>query len=159
MNTSFVVVRIESSADVSKLENEYPRSMDKKFIIALIVTRSIPLSDGLDALMKAIPLIDEVRIARNLEKACQQVEISKAQIILIDSALLGNNPIAVLKKVRMLSPESQRILLVDDVQEVNLMPRYAEAILIKGSTPSAVAAIVSNLLVEKGDDHEHNDPN
>src|SRR5688572_28310126 len=157
MNTSFVVVRIVSSADVSKRQSEYPRGMDKKIIIALIVTRSIPLSDGLDALLTAIPQIDEVRIARNFENACEQVEISKARIILIDSVLLGNNPIASLEKVRMLSPESRRILLVDEVQEINLMPRYAEAILIKGSAPSALAAIVTNLLVERGDDHEHND--
>jgi DNA-binding NarL/FixJ family response regulator len=133
--------------------------MDNKTIIALIVTRSIPLSDGLDALLKAIPQIDEVRIARNLENACQQVETSKAQLILIDSGLLGEDPIPVLEKVRMLSPGSQRILLVDEVQEVNLMPRYAEAILIKGSAPSAVAVIVTNLLVERGDNHEHNDSN
>ena len=48
---------------------------------------------------------------------------------------------------------------MDDVQEVNLMPRYAEAILIKGSAASAVAVIVTNLLVERGDDHERNDSN
>jgi hypothetical protein len=40
---------------------------------------------------------------------------------------------------------------VDDVQEVNLMPRYAEAILVKGSAPSAVAALVINLLADEGD--------
>jgi len=48
---------------------------------------------------------------------------------------------------------------VDDVQKVNLMPNYAEAILIKGISPSAVASIVTNLLSEKGDEHEHNDSN
>ncbi|HMB24640.1 MAG TPA: hypothetical protein VKP08_17470 [Anaerolineales bacterium] len=124
--------------------------MDKKSITALIVTRSTPLSDGLDALLKAIPQIDEVRIAQNFENACQQVEISKPKIILIDSALLGNDPTAVLEKVRILSPESHRLLLVDDVQEIDLMPRYAEAILVKGSAPSAVAALVIDLLVDEG---------
>jgi hypothetical protein len=39
------------------------------------------------------------------------------------------------------------------------MSDYAEAILIKGSASAAVAVIVSNLLVEKGKDHEHNDSN
>ena len=56
-----------------------------------------------------------MRIARNLENACQQVETSKAQIILIDSVLLGKEPVAILEKVGMLSSESQRILPVDDV--------------------------------------------
>jgi hypothetical protein len=70
--------------------------------------------------------------------------------------LLGHNLTAALEKIRMLSPETQRVLLVDDVQEVNLMPRYAEAILIKGAAPSAVVTIVTNLLSEKGEDHENN---
>ena len=39
------------------------------------------------------------------------------------------------------------------------MSDYAEAIFVKGSAASAVAVIVSNLLVEKGKDHEHNDSN
>lgn len=144
---------------MSKHQSEYPRSMNNKIIIALIVTRSIPLSDGLDALLSAIPEINEVQVARNFENACQQAETSKAQIILIDLALLGKDPIASLEKVRMLSPESRRILVVDEVQEIDLMPHYAEAILIKGSAPSAVAAIVTDLLVEKGDNHERNDTN
>ena len=39
------------------------------------------------------------------------------------------------------------------------MSDYAEAILIKGSAASVVAVSVTNLLVEKGKDHEHNDSN
>jgi hypothetical protein len=50
------------------------------------------------------------------------------------------------------------VLLVDDVEKVNLVPKYAEAILIKGAAPSALTAIVTDLLLEKGDDHERNDP-
>lgn len=155
MNASFVAVRIEASADVSKSPTEYAGSMDKKIITVLIVTRSIPLSDGLDALLRAIPQIDEVQIARNLETAYQQIDASKAQIILIDSVQLGNSAKAVLEKIRTVSPSTQRILLLDEVQNANLMPAYAEAVLIKGTSPAAVASIVTNLLSEKGDDHEH----
>ena len=133
--------------------------MNKKIIVVLIVTRSIPLADGLDALLKAIPRIDEVKIARNFENALQQIESRKPRIVLIDSVLLGNKPDVSLEKIILLSPETQRVLLVDDVQEVNLMPRYAEAILIKGISPSAVATIVTNLLFSKGEENEHNDSN
>jgi DNA-binding NarL/FixJ family response regulator len=131
--------------------------MDKGNIAILIVARSISLSDGLDALLKAIPLIDEVQIARNFASVYQQIGTRQIQIILIDSNLLGNDPPATLEKIKMLSPETQRVLLLDDVQDVNLMPRYAEAILIKGAAPSAVAAIVTNLLSGKGEVHELND--
>lgn len=130
--------------------------MDQHNIIALIVTRSIPLSDGLDALLKALPQIAEVQIAMNVESAPRQIETKKPRIVLLDAVLLGNTPEVFLEKIQMLSPETQRVLLVDEVQEVNLMPRYAEAILIKGAAPSAVAAIVTNLLSEKGKEHDSN---
>lgn len=131
----------------------------KQNIEILIVTRSIPLADGLDALLKAIPQIDEVQIVRNFENAIQQIETRKPSIVLIDSALLGNKPEALLDKIHTISPETQRVLLADDVQAVKWMPQYAEAILIKGAPPTALATIVTNLFVEKGDEHEHNGSN
>lgn len=133
--------------------------MNKEIIIVLIATRSIPLADGLDALLKAIPQIEEVQIARNLENAYSKIKDGKPQIILIDSVLLGSNPEVALEKIQTLSPTTQRVLLVDDVLEVNLMPKYAEAILIKGISPSVVATIVTNLFVINGEENELNDSN
>lgn len=159
MNTSFVVPQIDGSADASKCPNEYPTDMNKKNIIVLIAARSIPLTDGLDALLKAIPQIDEVRIARNLENVYQQLETRKIRIVLIDAVLFGNDLEVVLEKIHILSPETHRVLLVDDVQRVNLMPRYAEAILIKGAAPTAIAAIVTTLLLEKGENHDNDHSN
>lgn len=125
--------------------------MKKQIIAALIATRSIPLGEGLDALLKAIPQIDEVEIITSLEKALQKIEARKPEIVLLDVALSGNKAQALLEKIVSLSPETQRVLLVDDVQDVKWMPQYAEAILIKGVSPSAVATIVTNLLLSKGD--------
>lgn len=125
--------------------------MKKQIIAALIATRSIPLGEGLDALLKAIPQIDEVEIITSLEKALKKIEARKPEIVLLDVALSGNKAQALLEKIVSLSPETQRVLLVDDVQDVKWMPPYAEAILIKGVSPSAVATIVTNLLLSKGD--------
>lgn len=158
-DTSFVAVRIEDSADASMSANGYPRSMEKKIIVVLIVTRSIPLSDGLDALLRAIPQIDEVHIVRNIESAFQQVVTGKPRIILIDAVLFRTSLLAALQKMQKLSAEMQRVLLVDDVEKSTLLPKHAEAILIKGAPPSALTAIVSNLLLGKGEEHEHNDSN
>lgn len=133
-------------------------SMNNK-TIALIVTQSISLADGLEALLKAIPQIDEVKVTRIVEHALQQVEERRPRILLIDSVLLGTQPEALLEKVNLLSPESQRMLLVDDVQDVKWMPKYAEAILLKGVPPSSVATIVTNLLSSKGEADERNHAN
>jgi DNA-binding NarL/FixJ family response regulator len=133
--------------------------MNKPTVQAFVVTRSIPLADGLDALLAAISQIDEVGIERNMDEALEQIENRKPRIVLIDSVLVGNRPEELLKKIISLSPQTQRILLVDDVQQVKWMPQYAEAVLIKGVSPSAVAAIVTHLLFSKGDEHERNDSN
>jgi DNA-binding NarL/FixJ family response regulator len=133
--------------------------MDKKIIVVLIVTRSIPLADGLDALLKAIPQIDKVLIARNVENGYQQISVGKPQIVLIDSALLGSRPEKLLEKIVLLSPETQRVLLADDVGAVKWIPQYAEAIVVKGAPPSTIAMILTNLLSTKGDENERNDSN
>jgi len=44
--------------------------------------------------------------------------------------------------------------LVDDVRDLKWQPQFAEAILTKGDSPSAVATILTNLLFLKGDENE-----
>jgi hypothetical protein len=86
-----------------------------------------------------------------MDEAFEQIERRKPRVVLIDAVLIGSRPEELLEKIAFLSPESQRVLLVDDVQDVKWMPQYAEAVLIKGVSPTAVAAILTNLLFSKGD--------
>lgn len=123
--------------------------MNKQIAIVVIATRSIPLADGLDALLKAIPQIEKVEIVRTLEQAVQRLEDIKPRILLLDLALAGEKPKAFLEKIILLSPETLRVLLVDDIQDLKWQPQFAEAILIKGVSPSAVIAILTNLLFLK----------
>jgi DNA-binding NarL/FixJ family response regulator len=125
--------------------------MNKQTIIALIMTRSIPLADGLEALLKALPQIDEVAIARNLEIAIQQIGARKPRIALLDLVILESKPETFLQKINALSPKTQRVLLVENVQAVNLMPNFAEAVLIKGISPPSIVTILTDLLLEKGE--------
>jgi DNA-binding NarL/FixJ family response regulator len=128
--------------------------MNKQITIVVIATRSIPLADGLDALLKAIPQIEKVEIVRSIEQALQRVEEIKPRVLLMDLALAGHKPEALLEKIILLSPETMRVLLVDDVQDIKWLPQFAEAILVKGVSPSAVATILTNLLFVRGDDDE-----
>ena len=130
--------------------------MNKQITIVVIATRSIPLADGLEALLKAIPQIEKVEIVRTMENAMQRVEEIKPRVLLMDLALAGKKPEAFLEKIILLSPETLRVLLVDDVQDIKWQPQFAEAILIKGVAPSGVAAILTNLLFVKGDKNEIN---
>jgi len=128
--------------------------MITQITIVVIATRSIPLADGLDALLRAIPQIDKVEIVRSIEQALQRVEEIKPRILLTDLTLAGNKPEALLEKIILLSPETMRVLLVDDVQDVKWLPQFAEAILVKGAAPSSFATILTNLLLLKGDDEQ-----
>lgn len=130
--------------------------MNKQIMIVIIATRSIPLADGLEALLKAIPQIEKVEIVRTIEHAVQRVEAVQPRVLLLDLALTGKKPDALLEEIILLSPETMRVLLVEDEQDTKWQPKFAEAVLIKGVSPSAVAAVLSNLLFVKGDKNEQN---
>ena len=132
------------------------QKMNKQISIVVIATRSIPLADGLEALLKAIPQIEKVEIVRTMEHAVQRIEDIKPRILLLDLALAGKKPEALLEQIISLSPETMRVLLVDDMQDIKWLPQLAEAVLIKGVSPSAVATILTNLLFVKGDKYEIN---
>ena len=66
--------------------------MKKQITIVVIATRSIPLADGLEALLKAIPQIEKVEIVRTIEQAVQRVEDIKPRILLLDLYLAGQKP-------------------------------------------------------------------
>ena len=59
-----------------------------------------------------------------------------------------------MEKIILLSPKTLRVLLVEDEQNVKWQPQFAEAILIKGVSPSAVATILTNLLFVKSGENE-----
>ena len=128
--------------------------MNKQITIVVIATRSIPLADGLEALLKAIPEIDKVEIVRTIENAAERVEDLSPRILLLDLALAGKKAGAYLEKMAARSPETLRVLLVDDAQDLKWQPQFAEAILIKGAAPIVVVATLTNLLVAQGDGNE-----
>ena len=130
--------------------------MNKQIIIVVIATRSIPLADGLEALLKAIPQIEKVEIVRTMEDALKRTEDIKPRILLLDLFLAGKKPEALLEKIILLSPETLRVLLVEDEQDIKWQPQFAEAILIKGVSPSAVIKVLANLMFLKGDRNEIN---
>ncbi len=130
--------------------------MNKQITIAVIASRSIPLADGLNAFLNAIPQIDKVEIVRTIEQTVQRVEEIKPRILLLDLAMAGKKPETLLERIILLSPQTLRVLLVDNVQDFNWQPQFAEAVLIKGVAPSAVATSLTNLLFVKGDKNEIN---
>jgi DNA-binding NarL/FixJ family response regulator len=121
----------------------------------LIVTRSVTLQQGLSALLASLPEISSVKTILDVSNAIPWIESHQPGVALLDMALQANDLRAALEKIHALSPRTQRVLLLDHVKDVRWIPQYAEAILIKGAHPSAVASTVSNLLVSRGEKNEH----
>jgi DNA-binding NtrC family response regulator len=132
--------------------------MSKHVAEVLIITLSVVLQQGLGALLESLgPL--KVTALKDLASAYAWIDIHQPKMILVDAVLAGDDPRIVLAKIEALSPETQRVLLVDTVADLRWLPQYAEAVLIKGVSPSAVAAMVTDLLFSKGDRHEHKPSN
>jgi DNA-binding NtrC family response regulator len=131
--------------------------MKRNAVEVLIITRSLALQQGLGALLESLPGIANVQAIKDLAIANSWIKAHRPRIVMLDTVFDGNALLTALETIKGLSPKTQRILLVDQVSELRWVPQYAEAILIKGAPASAVATIVSNLLISKGDKHEHND--
>ena len=121
---------------------------------ALIVTQSVVLQQGLSALLESLPEIMKVTAMKEITSAYPWIETHRPKIVLFDYRITRNDTKFVLAKVQELCPETRRVLLVDDVQEADSVLHNADAILIKGIPPQAVAALLSSVLSTKG-----NEPN
>lgn len=125
-----------------------------KTIEVLIVTRSVVLQQGLGALLESMPEVASVKAVRNLQSGYAWIGERQPKIVLLDDNLVGNDPNVALDKIRSISPGAKRVVLTDDIREVNLLPTHAEAVLIKGVQPSVVAATISNLLAKEGEERD-----
>lgn len=130
-----------------------------KNIEILIVTRSIFLQQGLGALLESLPQISRLKATMDLQVAHALIEEHRPKIVLLDESLLGIDQKPALDTIHSLSPDTKRVVLVDDVSGMDLLVTHAEAVLVKGIAPAAIASTITNLLSEKGDENEHNDSN
>lgn len=127
------------------------------YIEILIVTRAVVLQQGLGALLESLPEVQSVKAIKELSSAYTWIEVHQPQVVLLDESLVTKNPKPALEKIRSLSPQTQRVLFADDMQSASLLLTHAEAVLIKGIQPSAIASTITALLSITEDKHEHND--
>jgi DNA-binding NarL/FixJ family response regulator len=129
--------------------------MNKRMVSALIITRSVDLEHGLVALLESIPGLSTVKVIQELTLAFDWIESNQPAIVLLDLDISGRDPRDFLEKIRAVSAETKRVLLVNDLQDVNWVLQYAEAVLLKGVAPASVVAIINNLLSTKGEENEY----
>jgi DNA-binding NtrC family response regulator len=131
--------------------------MKKTTAEILIVSRSTTLQQGLGALLESLPGITSVTAIKELNMIHSWIEIHQPRIVMLDAVIAGNDLPTTLDMIKQLSSGTKRILMLDRATEEHWVPQQAEAILIKGASPSAITRIVTDLLSSKGEENEFND--
>jgi DNA-binding NarL/FixJ family response regulator len=93
---------------------------------ALIVASPGRIRDGLRTMLRAIPRIETILQASDGPAALQIIEERHPILVLLDSKLANNDLQSVSRQIKVESPQSRCILLVDNVRQ-QWMAKIADA--------------------------------
>jgi DNA-binding NarL/FixJ family response regulator len=115
--------------------NKYPDNdrpiMIKKSILALLVTKSDTLQNGLLALITTIPQISAVLAAEEISSALRLVENHQPALIILD--IQSSNLQDVIKEIKILCNHAHVISISENIsQSEELKECGADSVLIKG---------------------------
>ncbi len=117
--------------------------MTNKSILALVVSSSGPLQDGLLALMTTIPQIGAVLVAEDIESALKMVTNHQPALIILDISLPVMHD--VINQIKEQCPHIHMIILVEDItQQKETLTSGADSVLLKGFHPQKLIEIVEN---------------
>jgi DNA-binding NarL/FixJ family response regulator len=141
---------------------ECQKTMTNKSVLALVVSSSGVLQNGLLALMTTIPQINAVLVAEDIESALRMVKNHQPALIILDmaeqrqemvrdAALCSLQVQDIIKKIKTQFPHIHLIVLVDDVtQQKEADALGADNVLIKGFSAQKFVAIVEDLIGRRG---------
>ena len=125
-------------------------TMTNKSVLALVVSSSGVLQNGLLALMTIIPPISAVLVAEDINSALRMVENHQPALILLDMSLLDMRD--VIKQIKELCPHIHLIILVEDIkQQKEVEESVVDSVLIKGFSAQKLVAIVENIIDRRED--------
>ena len=132
--------------------------MTNKTILALIVSRSGSLQNGLLALISTIPQISAVLLAEEVNSTMRMVENHQPALIVLDMAPQHQGMVRevapcslqvqdVIHEIRTQCPHIHLIVLVEDVaQQKEAEESGADSVLITGFPAQKFVAIIEDLL-------------
>ena len=122
--------------------------MTNKSILALVVSSSGDLQNGLLALITTISLIDVVLVAEDTESALQMIENHRPALIILESSSFQVG--ATINEIKTQWPQIHLIVLVDDItQGKDAEASGADRSLIKGFQPQKLIAIIDEILLKE----------
>jgi DNA-binding NarL/FixJ family response regulator len=119
----------------------------ERVLKGLIVAKPGRVRDGLQALLTAITEIDSVEQMDDTTSALRRITEQRPDLVLLDFSLTGDEPQAILKRIKAESPQTRCLALADDVEEQQIAKAAgADAILIKGFPAQRLIETVRRLL-------------
>jgi DNA-binding response OmpR family regulator len=119
--------------------------MKNKSILALVVSSSGSLQDGLLALMTTIPQINVVLVAEDANSALRMIENHQPALIILDISLIKVQD--VIEQIKAQSSHIYLIVLVKDVaQQKKAETSGADSVLVKGFSVQKLIGMIENLI-------------
>ena len=116
----------------------------------MILASPGPLQDGLHALLFAMPQIETVKLADDLQTALGHPNGRYPSLIVLDADLAKGNVPSVVRQIKVRWPHSLSIFLANDVkQQLEAEDAGTDAALLKGSPPARITATVVRLLAQR----------
>ena len=127
--------------------------MKNKTVLALVVSGSGSLQNGLLALVTTIPQISAVLVAEDTNSALRMVENHQPGLVILDMSLPEMQD--VITQIKAQHPRIQLIVLVDDIaQEDSAEALGVDHVLIKGFSAQKLVAIVEKLTRKLDEYHQ-----
>jgi DNA-binding NarL/FixJ family response regulator len=121
--------------------------MIQKSIIALVVSSSDDLQNGLLALMTTIPPISAVLVAEDKKSTWRIINNHQPALIIMDMSLRKVQDI--IKQIKTQQPQIHLIVLEDDLPQGKDMEALgADRVLIKGFPPQKLIEVIEDFIAE-----------
>ncbi len=114
---------------------------------AVLITGSRTLAIGLSSLLLSIPPIDHVECLTSLDQLDEMLNGSQPVLVILDSALAGDNLTRTTETIHHLAPDSLRIILSENIPELRELVFVSDAtVIVKGAEPARLARTLEYLI-------------
>ena len=129
---------------------ENPITMTNKSILALVISGTGDLQNGLLALVTTVPAISTVLVAESVNSALRMIESHHPGLIILDMSLPKVDQ--AIHEVKTQWPQIHLIVLVDDQsQQVLAEESGADSVLIKGFHAQKLVDLLENVIKSQED--------
>jgi len=119
--------------------------------VVLLAAAPGPLHDGLQAALGAIPQVTLTEQVGDAASVLGRVAASCPALVVLDDALRGDTTL-LLRLIKAVAPGTRCLVLTDDARRLSLAAADgADAVLLQGTPPPELFAVIERLLDRRDD--------